>query len=276
MTFGPGIAISSFILPGAGPLPKRRPGLPEPGTDICPWLTLLPQATSVKRQAIMNAQEQPVEKIEPEGAVHRGHRLSAAGGVIHPTAQVTSSTFEPWTEVGEGARIVNSTFEAYAYCDRFADIANTTVGRFSNIAAMTRIGPTDHPFSHAAQHHFLYRSSYYWDDTPDDPAFFAARAARRTTLGADCWIGHGAIIKPELSIGIGSIVAAGAVVTRNVDPFMIVAGCPAQPLRARFDPRTIDRLLTLAWWTWDHARLRAALLDFRSLKAEAFLEKYGA
>jgi phosphonate metabolism protein (transferase hexapeptide repeat family) len=225
----------------------------------------------------MTLQPPPAEPNGKHASPPRtGPRLSSDGAVIHPGAQVINSTFEPWTEVGEGARIVNSTFEAYAYCDRFADISNTTVGRFSNIAAMTRIGPTDHPFTHAAQHHFLYRSSYYWDDVSDDPAFFAARSARRTTLGADCWIGHGAIIKPEVTIGIGAIVAAGAVVTRSVDPFMIVVGCPAQPLRARFDAGTIDRLLTLAWWTWDHARLRDALQDFRALTAGAFLERYGA
>jgi phosphonate metabolism protein (transferase hexapeptide repeat family) len=205
-----------------------------------------------------------------------GLKLSATGGVIHPTATVANSTFEGWTEVGEGSRILNSAFQAYAYCDRFADIANTTVGRFANIAAMTRIGPTDHPFAHAAQHHFIYRSSYYWADAEDDPAFFAARAARRTTLGPDCWIGHGAIIKPEVTLGAGAIVASGAVVTRDVAPFMIVAGCPATPLRPRFDARTIERLLALGWWDWPHDRLRAALEDFRTLKAEAFLEKYHA
>lgn len=222
----------------------------------------------------MNAHAQALENTHTDQPVPRGQRLSPDGAVIHPTAQVVTSTFEAWTEIGEGSRIINSTFEAYSYCDRFADISNTTVGRFSNIAAMTRIGPTDHPFSHAAQHHFLYRSSYYWEDAEDDPAFFTARAARRTSLGADCWIGHGAIIKPEVSVGIGAIVASGAVVTKDVPSFMIVAGCPATPLRPRFDPLTIDRLLALAWWDWDHARLRSALQDFRSLKAEAFLEKY--
>jgi phosphonate metabolism protein (transferase hexapeptide repeat family) len=224
----------------------------------------------------MNAHNQPIENIAPENLTARGQRLSADGAVIHPTAQTVNSIFEPWTEVGEGARILNSTFDAYSYCDRFADIANTTVGRFSNIAAMTRIGPTDHPFTHAAQHHFLYRSASYWDDAEDDPAFFAARAARRTTLGPDCWIGHGAIIKPEVTIGAGAIVASGAVVTKDVPPFMIVAGCPASPLRPRFTPGIVDRLLQLAWWDWDHSRLRAALQDFRSLKAEAFLEKHQA
>ncbi|MDR5654082.1 chloramphenicol acetyltransferase [Ruixingdingia sedimenti] len=202
-------------------------------------------------------------------------KLSETGPLLHPGAVAVDTTFGRWCEVGAGARVLHSDFGDYAYCDRLADIANTTVGRFANIAALTRIGPTDHPFAHAAQHHFLYRSSYYWDDAADDAAFFAARAARRTVLGPDCWIGHGAIVKPEVTVGAGAIVAAGAVVTRDVAPFMIVAGVPAVPIRARFPAAVADRLLALAWWDWDHARLRAALEDFRALKAEAFLEKYG-
>jgi phosphonate metabolism protein (transferase hexapeptide repeat family) len=202
-------------------------------------------------------------------------KLSPDAPFVHPDCQIVNCTFGAYVEIGQGARLQNTTLEDYAYCDRLADIANTTVGRFSNIAALTRIGPTDHPFTHAAQHHFLYRSSYYWDDATDDPSFFAARAARRTTLGADCWIGHGAIIKPEVTVGIGAIVASGAVVTRDVAPFAIVAGVPAAPIRNRFSPQVIDRLMALAWWDWDHARLRAALTDFRTLKAEDFLERYG-
>jgi hypothetical protein len=75
-------------------------------------------------------------------------------------------------------------------------------------------------------------------------------------------------------VGIGAIVASGAVVTKDVAPFMIVAGCPAVPLRARFAQGIIDRLLALAWWEWPHDALRAALHDFRNLEAEAFLEKH--
>jgi len=176
--------------------------------------------------------------------------------------------------VGQGSRVLNSTFQDYAYCDRLSDIANTTVGKFANIAAMTRIGPTDHPYENASLHHFLYRSSNYWDDANDDPDHFTARAARRTVIGPDTWIGHGAIIKPEVTIGAGAIVASGAVVTKDVTPYMIVAGLPATPMRPRFAPGVADSLLALAWWDWDHSRLRAALDDFRSLKADAFLEKY--
>lgn len=201
-------------------------------------------------------------------------RLSAERPLIHPDCLIMEATFGAFCEVGQGSRILNSTFQDYAYCDRLSDIANTTVGRFANIAAMTRIGPTDHPMAHASLHHFLYRSSYYWDDAEDDPAYFTARQARRTVIGPDTWIGHGAIIKPEVTIGAGAVVASGAVVTKDVPPYMIVAGLPASVLRPRFAPDIADRLLTLAWWNWSHDRLRGALDDFRKLQAEAFLEKY--
>lgn len=201
-------------------------------------------------------------------------KLSATVPLIHPDCEITNARFGAYCEVGKGSRVLNTDFDDYAYCDQFSDIANTSVGKFANIAAMTRIGPTDHPMAHASLHHFLYRSSYYWDDAEDDPAFFAARAARRTVIGPDTWIGHGAIVKPEVTIGAGAIVASGAVVTKDVAPYMIVAGVPAQPLRARFSEDIAGRLLALEWWDWEHARLRRALEDFRALPAEAFLEIY--
>jgi len=202
-------------------------------------------------------------------------RLSADRPLIHPDCEITASSFGAWCEVGRGSRILNSSFGDYAYCDRYADIANCTVGRFANIAAFTRIGPTDHPMDRTAQHHFLYRSASYWDDADNDAGFFARRESRRCTLGHDCWIGHGAIVRPEVTVGIGAVVAAGAVVTRDVAPFAVVAGVPARPIRARFPAEVAERLLSLAWWDWSHDRLRAALEDFRRMPVEAFLERHG-
>ncbi len=202
-------------------------------------------------------------------------KLSPDTPLVHPGAVITNSTFGGWCEVGAQSNVLNSDFGDYAYCERLCDIANSSIGKFANIAAMCRIGPTDHPMQTASLHHFLYRSSYYWDDAEDDAGFFAARAARRTMVGPDTWLGHGVIVKPEVTIGPGAIVASGAVVTKDVAPYMIVAGVPAVPLRARFAPDIAERLMALAWWDWDHARLRSALVDFRALSAEAFLERYG-
>ena len=82
------------------------------------------------------------------------------------------------------------------------------------------------------------------------------------------------MVKPEVTLSDGAVVAAGAVVTKDVDPYTIVAGTPAKPLRLR-QPRAIaDRLIALAWWDWRHEALRLALNDFRVMKAEAFLEKF--
>ncbi len=201
-------------------------------------------------------------------------RLRPDQPFIHLDCAISNSSFGEYVEIGAGTRVANSVIGDYSYCDRTCDIANAEIGKFANIASFTRIGATDHPLEKASLHHFHYRSADYWDDAEDDAAWFAHRASRTTRIGHDTWIGHAAIIKPEVEIGHGAVVASGAIVTKDVDPYTIVGGVTAQPIRPRFPREVADRLMALAWWDWDNGRLRAALPDFRALAAEAFLEKY--
>lgn len=203
-------------------------------------------------------------------------RLTADAPFVHPDVELKNASFGRYCEVGKGSRVQNADFGDYSYCDRYADVANADVGKFANIASYVRIGATDHPMHTASMHHFLYRSDDYWDDAGVDEAFFAARAARRVRIRHDVWIGHNAQIKPEITIGHGVIVASGAVVTKDVAPYTIVAGVTAKPLRRRFPEALAERMIALAWWDWDHTRLKDALPDFRAMPAEAFLEKYEA
>lgn len=71
-----------------------------------------------------------------------------------------------------------------------------------------------------------------------------------TVVGNDVWIGREAMIMPGVSIGDGAIVAARAVVAKDVPPYAIVAGNPAELVRTRFDEETVRRLLAVAWWNW--------------------------
>jgi hypothetical protein len=201
-------------------------------------------------------------------------RLTADAPFIHADCSIEDASFGAFVEIGQGSRIAHSTIGDYSYCDCYADIANTTLGKFANIAAFVRIGATDHPMEKASLHHFHYRSASYFDDAADDAAWFAHRQTRRTMIGHDTWIGHGAQVRPEVTIGHGAVIAGGAIVTKDVAPYMIVAGIPAVPLRARFSDAVAERMLALAWWDWPHDRLRAALDDFRKLRAEDFLDRY--
>ncbi|HEY0248256.1 MAG TPA: chloramphenicol acetyltransferase [Gryllotalpicola sp.] len=197
-------------------------------------------------------------------------------GRVHDDSTVVDSMLGRYTEVGRGSRLDAVELGDYSYCDRLCDIANTTVGRFANIASLVRIGATDHPLDRASLHHFMYRSAKYWDEQQDDAEWFAKRRSRRTTVGHDTWIGHGAQIKPDVVVGNGAVIASGAIVTKDVPPYAIVAGVPARVIRFRQPPEIVARLERLAWWDWDHTTLGERLPDFRSLSAEAFLDRYEA
>jgi virginiamycin A acetyltransferase len=71
-----------------------------------------------------------------------------------------------------------------------------------------------------------------------------------TVVGNDVWIGMEAIVMPGVTIGDGAIVAARSVVTHDVPAFAVVGGNPAKMVKMRFDRRTIERLLEIAWWDW--------------------------
>lgn len=196
--------------------------------------------------------------------------------LIHATANVRSSQLGAYTEVGARTSVIESELGDYSYVVNDADIIYSRVGKFCSIAAHTRINPGNHPMQRASQAHFTYRSSMYFPGEPDEEEFFDWRSEHRVTIGHDVWIGHGAIVLPGRAVGTGAVVAAGAIVTQDVPEYGIVAGNPARLLRRRFCPAISERLLSLAWWDWDHERLRRALPDFRALSIEAFLEKYAA
>ena len=95
-----------------------------------------------------------------------------------------------------------------------------------------------------------------------------------TVVGSDVWLGYRTLVMPGVKIGHGAVAAAGSVIADDVPPYAIVGGAPARILKMRFDARTIERLLALAWWSrsaeWVTANVRALMAgDVAALEAAA-------
>ena len=193
---------------------------------------------------------------------------------IHRTASVRATTFGRWCEVGARTKVAESSFGDYSYVVNDSDIIHSAIGRFCSIAAHVRLNPGNHPLDRVMLSHVGYRSSAYGLG-PDDPAFFDWRRSSPVTLGHDVWIGHGAVVLPGVTLGTGAAVGAGAIVTKDVPEFAVVAGNPARVLRLRFPDAVIADLLRIAWWSWPHERIGAAMQDFRTLGAEEFCARHG-
>lgn len=88
-------------------------------------------------------------------------------------------------------------------------------------------------------------------------------------VGNDVWIGYEAVILAGVTIGDGAVIAARAVVTRDVAPYTIVGGVPAKPIRRRFDEATVSALLELKWWDWPIERIAQNLGAIRAGQVEA-------
>lgn len=192
---------------------------------------------------------------------------------ISQSAIVVNSELGKYTEVSEQAKLLESSLDDYSYVMERADIIHTRIGKFANIASEVRINPGNHPIEWASQHHFLYRRRLYGLSETDNEAFFAWRKHQNVIIGHDTWIGHKAVIMPGVSVGNGGVVAAGAVVTRDVPPYTIVAGIPARPLRTRFPKQIWQRLEAICWWDWSHELLRQRLEDFYDIRR--FIDLYG-
>lgn len=76
-----------------------------------------------------------------------------------------------------------------------------------------------------------------------------------TIVGNDVWFGHESLVMPGVQVGDGAIIAARAVVTKNIPPYTIVGGNPAKIIRQRFPDEVISQLLAIQWWNWSYEKI---------------------
>lgn len=156
----------------------------------------------------------------------------------------------------------------FSYVNGALKLSRTGIGRYCSIGEQVIINPGNHPVNWVSTHPFASDPSGVSAGMPSLPAYRAIAVTQavgerdtrgdRVTIGHDVWIGTRAMILGGVRVGHGAVIAAGAVVTGDVEPYSIVAGVPARHLRYRLPQEEREALLELAWWDWDLAMLGPA------------------
>jgi acetyltransferase-like isoleucine patch superfamily enzyme len=144
---------------------------------------------------------------------------------------------------------------SYGCFDRWRMPGPIRIGRYCSFANTVRSAPINHPYEAITTHPALYERKFgvvEKDIEWSDPLI----------VEDDVWVGHYAMILPGCKfIGRGAIIGAGAIVTRNVEPYTIVAGNPARKLRDRFDAALVAAIEDSRWWELDPPQLKQLVLE---------------
>lgn len=121
------------------------------------------------------------------------------------------------------------------------------IGNYCAIGRHVTFQARNHITSKPSQQNILY------DEVLDSELEYETE---QIEIGNDVWIGNRVMILPGVTVGDGAILAAGAVVTNDVEPYEVVGGVPARHISWRFSEPVRDQLQEIAWWQWTEERIR--------------------
>ena len=140
----------------------------------------------------------------------------------------------------------------YTYGFLGCEIASgTVIGNFCSMASGVKIGVMNHPTNYVSSHPFLYYKSRGFIE--EDKYIEQKRAP---IVEDDVWIGSNAIILPGVTVHRGAVVAAGAVVTKDIPPFSVWGGVPANFIKWRFSPEIREKLCDINWEKWEDEKIK--------------------
>lgn len=184
-----------------------------------------------------------------------------------------STTFEGGNSIGKKTILNNCHLGYGSYVADHSALSHTHVGRFCSIGSHVQCVLGRHPskdyvsthpafFSVLKQSGFSYVKQNSFQETADPPN--PSLKNHRIVIENDVWIGSRSSIMEGVKIGNGAIVAANALVVKDVEPYTIVGGVPAKVIGHRFDKETINWLLELQWWNKNQSWLKKNASFFTS------------
>lgn len=182
------------------------------------------------------------------------------------SVRLRAVNFEPHVTVGDGCSIEDCSVGELSYFSANCSFFRTNIGRYVCIGPNVRCGLGTHPSrDFVSIHPAFYSTARQAQITYVSATRFQESAP--VCIGNDVWIGANAILMDGVSVGDGAIIAAGAVVTKNVEPYAIAAGVPAKIIRKRFKEDEIEEILSKKWWTWGSQKIRDLAPQFVSLES---------
>lgn len=166
------------------------------------------------------------------------------------------------TRIYRFAHILKTTIGKYTYVGIGTKIIHTEIGNFCSIASDVSIGLEEHTLQNISTSPIFTEAhnatGYSWIK---DSIFIPYQ---KTYIGHDVWIGYRALIKGGVKIGNGAVIAAGAVVTKDIPPFAIVGGVPAKIIRYRFSEEIIKKIEETEWWNMPDKKIKKHIHLFQS------------
>ncbi len=168
--------------------------------------------------------------------------------------------------IGDGVLLNNLAIDDYTYIASQSRANNADIGKFCSIGPDVLIGLGKHPARDFVSTHPVFYSPNNITGTSFVDSYYFNEFAR-VNIGNDVWVGARAIILDGISIGDGAIIAAGSVVTKDVESYSIVGGIPAKKIRNRFNDEEIEFLMQFKWWEKDIEWLRKNHKHFHDIES---------
>ena len=182
------------------------------------------------------------------------------------------SVFEGGSYIGRNSIILRTTIGRHSYVGSNCVFSNTTIGRFCSISSNVQIVTGKHPTSiFVSTHPVFYSSTHASGKSFVSKTIFEEFAftknGKNVEIGNDGWIGRKVLIMGGVRIRDGAYIAAGSIVTKDIEPYSIVGGVPAKNIRKRFLDDECDKLLQLKWWNWSEDKIQSYVYLFSDIKS---------
>lgn len=188
---------------------------------------------------------------------------------IGRNSKVRSAKIAKKVRIGAQCNIQGGKVDCYSYMGNYCELPQVEIGKFCSIAAHVTLAAGNHPMSYVSTSPYTYstiRDSFTKKQLYTQEFFYTDEDHKYLCkIGNDVWIGTGATLvcgSKALNIGDGAVIAAGSVVTKDVPPYAVVAGCPAKILRYRFSDETISEMEKEKWWDKDEDWIRGSVQKF--------------